>query len=177
VDASTVIAICSVVVAVASLAVSAYVARATRKHNRISVQPVLGFRTTYSTEDDSGLLLVNSGLGPAKVKKSVLTYDGVEFGEFNKSNVDKFRSYVKERDPLSVWPNATTLGGEPLLDTDYRQFLLRIGPCDESELDRFYEVIEGLKLEIWYESIYGGEEFPPAVHPNPQREMPAPSAE
>ena len=36
-DANTVIAICSVVIAVASLAVSAYVAWATRKHNRLCV--------------------------------------------------------------------------------------------------------------------------------------------
>ena len=64
-DANTVIAICSVVIAVASLAVSAYVAWATRKHNRLSVQPVLGFRTTYSADGKSGLLLINSGLGPA----------------------------------------------------------------------------------------------------------------
>jgi hypothetical protein len=42
VDANTVIAICSVVIAVASLAVSAYVAWATRKHNRLSVQRCWG---------------------------------------------------------------------------------------------------------------------------------------
>jgi hypothetical protein len=176
VDANTVIAICSVVIAVASLAVSAYVAWATRRHNRLSVQPVLGFRTTYSAKGTSGLLLINSGLGPARIIESKLTYDGVQFGPFNESNVNKFRSYLKAHDPQSVRPNATTLGGQFVLDTDYQQFLLRIGPCDPSELAKFRQVIEGLKLEIWYESIYGGEGFT-AVHPNPRREVTALSAE
>ena len=175
-DANTVIAICSVVIAVASLAVSAYVAWATRRHNRLSVQPVLGFRTTYSADDISGLLLINSGLGPAMIIESKLTYDGVQFGPFNESIVNKFRSYLKAHDPQSVRPNATTLGGQFVLDTDYQQFLLRIGPCDPSELAKFRQVIEGLKLEIWYESIYGGEGFT-AVHPNPRREVTALSAE
>jgi hypothetical protein len=176
VDANTVIAICSVVIAVASLAVSAYVAWATRRHNRLSVQPVLGFRTTYSAKGTSGLLLINSGLGPARIIESKLTYDGVQFGPFNESNVNKLRSYLKAHDPQSVRPNATTLGGQFVLDTDYQQFLLRIGPCDPSELAKFRQVIEGLKLEIWYESIYGGEGFT-AVHPNPRREVTALSAE
>jgi len=184
VDANTVIAICSVVIAVASLAVSAYVAWATRKHNRLSVQPVLGFRTAYSADDISGLLLINSGLGPAKIIKTWLTYDGVQFEEFNKSNVDKFRSYLKEHD-RSVRPHATTLGGQQVLDTDYRQFLLGIGPKDLSKLDKprqvielgkFRQVIDGLKLEIWYESIYGGEGIK-VVHPDPQQEVAARSAE
>jgi hypothetical protein len=176
VDANTVIAICSVVVAVASLAVSAYVAWATRKHNRLSVQPVPGFRTTYSAKGTSGLLLINSGLGPARIIESKLTYDRVQFGPFTESNVNKFRSYLKAHDPQSVRPNATTLGGQFVLDTDYQQFLLRIGPCDRSELAKFRQVIEGLKLEIWYESIYGGEGMT-AVHPDPRREATAPSAE
>ena len=175
-DANTVIAICSVVVAVASLAVSAYVAWATRKHNRLSVQPVLGFRTTYSADGYSGLILINSGLGPARIIKSQLTYDGVQFEEFNESNVNKFRSYLKAHDPQSVRPHATTLGGQQVLDTDYQQFLLGIDPCDPSELGKFRRVIEGLKLEIWYESIYGGEGIK-AVHPDPRREVTAPSAE
>jgi len=115
VDANTVIAIGSVVIAVASLAVSAYVAWATRKHNRLSVQPVLGFRTTYSAKGTSGLLLINSGLGSARIIESKLTYDGVQCGPFNESNVNKFRSYLKAHDPQSVRPHATTLGGQLVL--------------------------------------------------------------
>jgi hypothetical protein len=135
---------------------------------------VLGFRTAYPGDDISGLLLINSGLGPARIIKSQLTYDGVQFGEFDESNVGEFRRYLKEYD-RSVRPHATTLGGQPVLDTNYRQFLLGIDPCDESERNKFKQVIKGLKLQIWYESIYGGKGFI-AVHPDPRREVTAPSA-
>lgn len=166
VDASTVTAICGVVIAVVSLAVSAYVAWATRKHNRLSVLPVLGFTTTFPVGGTAGLRLTNSGLGPARVISSQLTYNGEQFGDFDKPHVDQFRRRLTERDHLPVRPHATTLGGRPFLDTDYQQFLLSVDPYDPSEHDEFRRLIEEgrLRLEIRYESIYGGKGFT-AVYP------------
>jgi hypothetical protein len=47
-NAAIVVAICATVIAVASLAVSVYQARATRLHNRHSVRPILELRTNFS---------------------------------------------------------------------------------------------------------------------------------
>jgi hypothetical protein len=154
VDANTVIAICGVVIAVASLAVSAYVAWATRKHNRLSVRPLLGLTTTFPAGAAAGLRLTNSGLGPAKIISSQLTVSGEAFGEFDQPNVDKLRRR------LDIRPHAATLGGQPFLDTDYQQFLLSIDPYDPSGHAEFRQLIEEkLRLEIRYESVYGGEGF------------------
>jgi len=154
VDANTVIAICGVVIAVASLSVSAYVAWATRKHDRLSVRPLLGLTTAFPVGATAGLRLTNSGLGPARIISSQLTFGGEQFGEFNKPNVDEFRRR------LAVRPHAATLGGQPFLDTDYQQFLLSVDPYDPSEHGEFRQLIERkLRLEIRYESIYGGEGF------------------
>jgi hypothetical protein len=153
-DANTVLAICGVVIAVASLGVSAYVAWATRKHNRLSVQPLLGLTITFPIGATAGLRLTNSGLGPARIISSQLMFNGEEFGEFNKPNVDEFRRR------LAVRPHAATLGGQPFLDTDYQQFLLSVDPYDPSEHREFRQLIERqLQLEIQYESVYGGEGF------------------
>jgi hypothetical protein len=154
VDANTVIAICSVVIAIASLGVSAYVAWATRNHNRLSVRPLLGLTTGFPVGGTAGLCLTNSGLGPAKIISSQLTFDGKQFGEFDKPHVDQFRS------GLAVRPHAATLGGHPFLDKDYQEFLLSVDPYDPSEHHEFRQLIETkLRLEIRYESIYGGEGF------------------
>lgn len=154
VDASTVTAICGVVIAVASLGVSAYVARATRKHNRLSVRPLLGLTTTFTVGAVAGLRLANSGLGPARIISSQLTFNGKQLGEFNKPNVDELR---RDLDPR---PHAATLGSQPFLDTDYQQFLLSVDPYDPAEHGEFRQLIEEqLRLEIRYESIYGGEGF------------------
>ena len=165
-DASTVIAICGVVIAVASLAVSAFVAWATRKHNRLSVRPLLGLTATFPVGATAGLRLTNSGLGPARIVSSQLTFDEEQFGEFDKPHVDDFRRRLTERDHLAVRPHAITLGGQPFLDTDYQQFLLSVDPYDPSEHDDFRRLIEEgrLRLEIRYESIYGGKGFT-AVYP------------
>jgi hypothetical protein len=155
VNANTVIAVCGVVIAVASLGVSAYVARATRKHNRLMVRPVLGLTTTFRVGATAGLLLSNSGLGPARITGTKLTYRGEQLGEFSKPNVDKLRESLDPR------PHATTLGsGQPFLDTDYQQFPLFVDSYDPSEHGEFRGLIEAqLRLEIHYESIYGGEGF------------------
>ena len=79
-DASTVIAICGVAIAVVSLGLSAYVAWATRNHNRLSVRPLLGLTATFPVGATAGLRLTNSGLGPARIISSKLTSDGTQFG-------------------------------------------------------------------------------------------------
>ena len=161
--ASIVIAFCGVVIAVASLGLSAYVAWATQNHNRLSVRPLLGLTATFPVGATAGLRLTNSGLGPARIISSQLTFDGTQFGEFNKPHVDDFRL------GLTVRPHAATLGGRPFLDTNYQQFLLFVDPYDPSEHHEFRQLIETkLRLEIQYESIYGGEGFM-LVYPNPER--------
>lgn len=155
-DANTVIAICSVVIAVAALSVSAYVAWATRKHNRLSVRPLLGLTTTFVVDATAGLRLTNSGLGPARIISSELTFGDEELGEFNQPNVNEFRERLVRDGLVTVRPHASTLGGQPFLDTDYQEFLLSVDPYDPSEHGEFVRLIEGqLRLEIQYESIYG----------------------
>lgn len=152
-DANTVIAICATFIAVASLVVSVYEARATRAHNRHSVQPLLVLTTRFPVGGTAGLRLANSGLGPAKIIGTKLMLDGVRFGDFNRSSVDEFRD--KLRDELSVRPHATTLGGQPFLDTDYEEFLLRVDSYDPSQHRKFRELIEHrLGIEIRYTSLY-----------------------
>lgn len=110
-DANTVVAICATVIAVISLGVSVSEARATRKHNRLSVQPLLGLTTTFPVGGTAGLRLTNSGLGPARITNTKLMVDGKSRGDFSRPSVDELRS------DLSVRPHATTLGGHPFLDT------------------------------------------------------------
>jgi hypothetical protein len=167
VDANTVIAICSVVIAVASLGVSAYVAWATRKHNQLSVQPQLGFGTMFRAGSTAGLRLANSGLGPARIISSKLWFGDEKFGEFNQHNVDAFRDRLK-REGLPDRPHATTLGGKPFLPADYREFLLSVERYDRSKDRWFRDLIETkLRLEIQYESIYGQRDT--IFYPSPER--------
>jgi hypothetical protein len=153
-NASTVIAVCAAVIAGASLGVSVYEARATRMHNRRSVQPLLALWGKLSTGATSGVGLRNSGLGPAKITASKLILDGVELGDLSRSTVDKLLG------SLSFPVATTTLGSQTFLETGFEEFLLSVDSYDEAQHREFYELIESrLRIEIQYDSIYGGEKF------------------
>jgi len=74
-DASTVVAACATVIAVVSLVVSVSEARATRRHYLLSVRPLLELQTSFRRGDRAGLRLMNVGLGPAVITKTLLTVD------------------------------------------------------------------------------------------------------
>ena len=148
-NANTVIAVCATVIAVASLAVSVYEARAARTHSRRSVQPLLGLTTTFPVGGIAGLRLTNSGLGPAKITGTKITLDCRPSGDLTQASIDKLR------DGLSVRPHATTLSGQPFLETDYEEFLLSVDPYDRSQHREFRDLVERrLGIEIQYASLY-----------------------
>jgi hypothetical protein len=153
VDAGVVVAICATVIAVVSLAVSVYEVRATRRHNRISVRPFLELRVGLSQGRTAGLQLINAGLGPAVITRTVLTLDGQPLGEFSEASVNVLRS------DLSVRPAAVTFR-RTILAAGYDQFLLSIDPFDRTEHAEFADLLRHrLGLEIHYESLYGGEGY------------------
>jgi hypothetical protein len=64
----------------------------------------------------AGLQLINAGLGPAAITRTVLTLDGEPLGEFSEASVNVLRS------KLSVRPAAVTFR-RTILAADYDQFL------------------------------------------------------
>lgn len=161
-NASIVVAICATVIAVLSLAVSVDEARATRRHNRITVRPFLELRVDLHQDGKAGLHLINAGLGPAAITRTVLSLDGQSLGEYGEESVNVLRS------KLSVHPSAVTFR-KTLLAADYDQFLLSIRPFDRAEHAEFADLLRHrLGLEIHYESLYGGEDYKTAWNPHPR---------
>jgi hypothetical protein len=74
------------------------------------VRPILKLTTSFPVGKKAGLILSNSGLGPAAVTASSVSLDGKWLGEFDESTVNKVR------DRLSVRPFAVTLGGQTFLE-------------------------------------------------------------
>jgi hypothetical protein len=161
-DASVAVAICATVIAVVSLAVSVYEARATRRHNRISVRPFLELRVGLSQGRMAGLQLINAGLGPAAITRTVLTLDGEPLGEFSEASVNMLRG------KLSVRPAAVTFR-RTILAADYDQFLLSVDSFDRTEHAEFADLLmHRLGMEIHYESLYGGERYKAERKPHPR---------
>jgi hypothetical protein len=161
-NASIVVAICATVIAVLSLSVSVYEARATRRHDRISVRPFLELRVGLRQGRTAGLQLINSGLGPAAITSTVLTLDDKSLGEFSEASINMLRS------KLSIRPAAVTFR-KTILATDYDQFLLSVEPFDRTEHAEFADLVtHRLGMEIHYESLYGGEDYKTERKPHPR---------
>ncbi|MFI6006622.1 hypothetical protein ACIA98_40860 [Streptomyces sp. NPDC051366] len=158
--AETVTAICAVVIAIASLAVSIYQARVMRQHNRHSVRPVLQLHRGWPAGGRAGIRLINSGLGPAVVVDSLLSVDGEAIGAWCESSVDRVR------EGLSVSPSAVTFNRGEVIATVYEQYLLSIASYDPYNHADVEDMINRrLTLEIRYESVYGGENYTAVLHP------------
>ena len=136
-----------------SLSVSICEARAARQHDRISVRPFLELRIGLRQGQAAGLQLINAGLGPAVITRTVLTLDGESLGEFSEASVNMLRS------KLSIRPAAVTFR-KTVLATDYDQFLLSVEPFDRTEHAEFADLVKHrLGMEIHYESLYAGEYY------------------
>jgi hypothetical protein len=161
-NASVVVAICATAIAVLSLAVAVFEARATRRHNRISVRPFLELRVGLSQGRTAGLQLINVGLGPAVITRTALTLDDEPLGEFGEASVNVLRS------KLLVRPAAVTFR-RTILAADYDQFLLSVESFDRTGHAEFADLLRHrLGLEIHYESLYGGEGYKTERKPHPR---------
>ncbi|WNZ10289.1 hypothetical protein [Streptomyces sp. 11x1] len=149
------ISVSATVIALASLWVSFTESRSIRSHNRQSVRPLLQIRRVLNFEGTrTGIQLVNAGLGPAIVTTSVVRVDGEVVGGWD---LQTYRQLTRGH---SVSPKVSTLQpGVPVL-TGQVVYLLFLDDFDGDEHAWFWRLVsERLMVEIFYESLYGGENF------------------
>lgn len=149
----TITAVCAIVIAVASLAVSIIEARAARQHNRYSVKPVLQIIRVKTHEDlRAGLKLRNVGLGPAVIVHTKVTLDGQEVGSWDRDSFDRI---VGSNKPM---PKFSTLYNNAVIPAGEEEFLIFIDHFKEGQHAWFWDLIaHRLSVEINYDSLYGGE--------------------
>ncbi len=100
-DTNTIIATASVVIAGCALLFTAWQGMETRKHNKLSVRPILTGETfdaeRYSVEKDIrrvSLEIINSGIGPAIIKSFVLIFDDEEIA---RNDVNAYCNFMKQK--------------------------------------------------------------------------------
>jgi hypothetical protein len=160
-DVNSVTAICAVVIALASLAVTLTEARASREHSRQSVRPVLQIiRTKLHNDKRTGLKIRNVGLGPAVITGTTVRLDGDPVGRWDR---ETFALLIGVNKPT---PFFSSLYDDSVIPPNSEQFLILIDPFKERRHSWFWNLIANrLTLEVRYESIYGGEGFTISKHP------------
>ncbi|MGV9351126.1 hypothetical protein ACWDSD_41710 [Streptomyces spiralis] len=154
-NADTVTAICATAVATASFVVSIQQVRASRQHNRLSVQPVLQVWNEHRVGGKTGMSLENHGLGPAFVIASRVWLDGVHLGHWGYEAMNALRAELQQ--PL----RAVEMNRRPwILPAGASRSLLYVDCYDEAQHGGLMDLIRNrLAVEFVYESVYGGEAF------------------
>ncbi|MDL4815525.1 hypothetical protein [Actinomadura opuntiae] len=161
-DANNVTAICATLIALLSLAVSFLEARAVRQHNRHAVRPLLELWTPRRHGDRTGIQLINQGLGPAIITRTILKLDGQVLGGWDQPTVDQMRASLPAR------PGAMTVRPPRAIPVGFHSFLLSLDDFDREQHAWFADLIKRrIQIEIHYESLYGGENFKTTLHVDP----------
>lgn len=153
-DANTAIAVCATVIAVASLAVTIYQARATMLHNRHMLRPLLQLQIVLKPGERSGFRLTNKGLGPAIITSTRAWLDDLLVGPWQRSTA------VRVRNNMNPLPRVATFQETFALEAGYEAFLVWTDDYNYETHAQLRRLVESrLDLEIRYESLYGGEDF------------------
>ncbi|MCX5343964.1 hypothetical protein [Streptomyces atratus] len=131
------------------------------RHNKQSVRPLLQQRRIRDgVAHRAGIELINAGLGPAIVTRALVYLDGEHIGEWTKPTFERVLSQAPDGvQKYALFGGAVLLSGQSV-------FLLRLASFDRDQHADFGDLIlRRLRIEIHYESLYGGEDFISASAP------------
>jgi len=152
-EATNVIAICAAIIATASLFVAVRQTSLTRRHNRLSVRPVLSMYRMEFKNKPVEYILRNQGIGPATIKKfeiilddkivsptsGNIIYDLVAKLDIPRENVTGH--LISENEPISSGKDISIV-----------QFT---GSDNNEELNReLVKILPRVKFRITYTSMY-----------------------
>ncbi|WP_369482952.1 hypothetical protein [Streptomyces sp. BF23-18] len=154
-SAESVTAAAATLIALGSLYVSIVQSRLNVIHNKHSVRPLLQQRQIKDgVARQSGIELINAGLGPAIVTRTQVYLDGEHIGTWTRSVFDRVLGQTRDGVQKYGLPGGTViLAGQSV-------FLLRLAPFDRDQDSDFGDlVLRRLRIEVHYESLYGGEDY------------------
>lgn len=153
------ISVCAIIVAIFAFITSVCQAYFTRRHNKLSVKPILSveFNLAYKNDDDFGISLKNNGIGPAILKDLKVFVEGKLASNFSRDNWEKVFELIqipKNWEPLI---SCTTIKPDYSISAGDKKQLLKINKkgLETNTLEDMRNFLKKLKIQITYESIYG----------------------
>ncbi|MEI5637582.1 MULTISPECIES: hypothetical protein [unclassified Pseudoalteromonas] len=149
----TMTAIASTVIAAAALIVAFWSEHLTRKHNELSVEPILKITfANHPEEEYSGFLVSNVGLGPAKITSLSVSVDNQLMPDLGYSGVKTALSNLKiDRD----WVTITKLNSETVIPAGKTVPLISVSRKNyEDHINSILGIKKRVGLKLMYESMY-----------------------
>ncbi len=147
-------------IAIIALGVSIHQGYETRRHNRLSVRPIMASKTTYEPGEDQGLFLENVGFGPAVVTKIELFVKGYRIhGDSPKEIWTKAIRHLKDLAPGLQAQEAAfvrwfNVGMSIKPGESNSLFVVRGESANPETSEAIQEAVELIGLKIRYKSLY-----------------------
>lgn len=148
----------ALIVAICALAVAAYQSSATRRHNRLSVQPHVVVFANRSNENGQGrfsVVLRNSGLGPAIIERYFALLDKEPLSLRDSSIVSTTVATVIGRPAPHLGFHRLIRGDAIAKDQEVNLFSVGFACSTPQDYQAVMKSLERLSLVIEYASIYG----------------------
>ena len=143
-----VIALCALGVSFIAVVLGFWQAWATRRHNRLTVKPEL----ELALDMHKGYVLINGGLGPAKVTRLFVKFNGNKFNFFDLDESENFMEATK-LDELCTW---TVIAKSMMIRSGQTVPLITMkDPTNKETRELIANTYPFLVISISYESIYG----------------------
>jgi len=152
-----ILAICSLLVAIAASFATIWQGVLLRKHNRISLRPILRIESRVVEDEMASMILTNTGLGTAIIKSTSLLFDGKILSKDFSISADEL---IREINFNSIKVKKHTLySGDTFSSSESHYLLESVYPLkDEESLKQIKNIFNHLTFNIKYLSMYG-EEF------------------
>lgn len=150
--ADDIIAIATVVVAIVALGVALWEGKISRRHNRLSVMPLLTIRHHLGgSQRFLGLSVANDGLGPALITACTLEVDGRVIQD---PDYDAWEAAVSSLGLHHISPRVRTFGRKEVIRSGDAVWLLSAAITDDhaAALDA---ALRRVNVRVAYESIHG----------------------
>ena len=151
---AVVVGFCALCLSLCALGVSIWQGFETRKNYRLSVTPNICIMGNWIPHETNGIIIENRGIGPAKI----ISFQ-IEFLNENYDMLSTPNKFIEDLGPKLQF-DREGFGfnhlnyGEYLPANQTKNFLFR-KESSYTDMINFIDALDGIKLELHYESVYG----------------------
>lgn len=151
---SDVIATSAALISLLAMAATFWQAKLARKHNALSVRPVLVFYNHLHEDKPIQLIVKNAGLGLALLKSISFSWSEHDY----EHNADIFMNLAKVKEIYGVIPSQeiSSIGGKTAMAPGDELVLYKFDDREDGEegFKRICRLLDGIKIAVEYSCLY-----------------------
>lgn len=139
-----------------SMVITVFQAWITRKHNRLSVRPHIGIRTTTSIKSPITIKIENNGVGPAIIYSIELRIDNFKYSFCGNSNANDLCNKIDESLTDCGDIKYATLNPPVALGAGHDQLLIEFTKSTQDQVvhDKILDFMKTMQIQTRYRSLY-----------------------